>query len=68
MQIGGYSAPQIFAVGAVVNGEDVRAALGRSCPVCGARKGVECWNTISPGEPLPGRRVHYGRVDRWDHG
>lgn len=43
----------------------VVAALGWSCDICLAPKGVVCRNPIRPGEVLPGRVVHFGRlVDR----
>jgi hypothetical protein len=32
------------------------------CPVCHARKGEPCMNTIQPGLPLPGRVEHFGRA------
>ena len=38
-------------------------ALDYPCPVCKARKGKPCTNTIQPGEPLPGRDTHVGRVE-----
>ena len=31
------------------------------CPVCGAKPGEQCRNTIKPGQPLPGRDMHYAR-------
>ena len=40
----------------------VQTALGWSCDICGAGKGVLCRNTIRPDEPLPGRVVHEGRL------
>lgn len=32
------------------------------CPVCKAKKGQPCHNTIRPGEPLPGRPEHLARA------
>ena len=40
------------------------AELEQSCEVCKARKGEPCMNTVTPGEPLPGRIFHVGRVER----
>jgi len=41
---------------------DDTAALSRFCVVCKARPKQPCSNTIRPGEPLPGRSVHYARA------
>lgn len=38
-----------------------RALLMQKCPVCKAKPGEGCVNTITPGEPLPGRLFHFGR-------
>lgn len=43
----------------------VVASLEWTCDLCKARIKHLCTNTINPGEPLPGRLVHFGRlVDR----
>ena len=43
----------------------VAKALGWTCDICLARVKHLCSNTIQPGEPLPGRVIHFGRlVDR----
>lgn len=31
------------------------------CEICAAKPGEPCHNTISPGQPLPGRTLHYAR-------
>lgn len=36
--------------------------LSRYCQVCQARPKRPCRNTIKPGEPLPGRAVHWARA------
>jgi hypothetical protein len=36
--------------------------LVNKCEVCKAKSGEPCRNTIRPGEPLPGRSVHYARL------
>jgi hypothetical protein len=33
------------------------------CPVCKAKPGQCCRNTIHPGRPLPGRNSHYARTE-----
>ena len=38
----------------------VQDALTRKC-VCTAKPGELCINTVQPGEPLPGRLIHYAR-------
>ncbi|AGT12487.1 hypothetical protein HAMULUS_78 [Mycobacterium phage Hamulus] len=38
------------------------AQSARSCDICKAPKGKPCSNTISPGKPLPGRVIHFGRL------
>lgn len=40
----------------------VQAALDTRCGMCGAEPGQPCHNTLQPGEPLPGRRVHFYRM------
>lgn len=40
----------------------VQASLGWSCDICKAKVKRFCTNTIRPGEPLPGRVVHIGRL------
>lgn len=43
----------------------VQAALNWSCDICKARVKHLCSNTIRPGDALPGRVVHFGRlIDR----
>lgn len=42
----------------------VRAALTRHCDGCGAPAGQLCHNHIRPGHPLPGRLVHFGRLEK----
>jgi len=43
----------------------VQAALAWTCDLCKARIKHLCTNTIVPGEPLPGRVVHFARlIDR----
>ena len=42
--------------------ERVQRALGWSCDICKARVKHLCTNTIRPGEVLPGRVVHIGRL------
>ena len=37
------------------------------CPVCLAKPDADCTNTITPGQPLPGRRYHIGRFDGSGH-
>lgn len=45
--------------------KEVAAVLEWSCDICKARVKHLCTNTIRPGQPLPGRVVHYGRlIDR----
>lgn len=39
----------------------VVAALQTRCGLCGAKPGEPCRNTICPGQPLPGRTVHWYR-------
>ena len=39
------------------------AALDEPCPVCHAKVGRPCRNTINPGDPLPGREYHYARAE-----
>jgi hypothetical protein len=39
------------------------AALAQRCGLCGAKPGQPCVNTLKPGEPLPGRTVHWFRID-----
>lgn len=48
----------------LVDADDARvqAALGWSCDICKARVKHLCVNTIRPGEALPGRVVHIGRL------
>lgn len=41
----------------------VQGALTRRCEVCKAGPGQDCTNTISSGGKLPGRIVHYARVE-----
>lgn len=41
---------------------DVAAALAVRCGLCKAAAGAPCRNTINPGQPLPGRAVHYYRI------
>lgn len=38
--------------------------IDKRCPVCDARPGRVCQNTINAGQPLPGRRSHYARTER----
>ena len=38
--------------------------LDYPCMVCKAKRDEPCRNRIRPGEPLPGREYHYGRVER----
>lgn len=40
----------------------VQAALAWTCDICKARIKHYCTNTIQPGQPLPGRVVHLGRL------
>jgi hypothetical protein len=43
----------------------VKVALSWTCDVCSAPVAALCTNTCRPGEVLPGRVVHFGRlVDR----
>jgi hypothetical protein len=43
----------------------VQDALTKKCPLCHAKPGQKCSNTIKPGLPLPGGRlVHYARSER----
>ena len=44
------------------NSEVVVEALTRRCDLCKAEKGTLCRNHIRPGEPLPGRLIHFGRM------
>ncbi|ETB44354.1 MULTISPECIES: zinc finger domain-containing protein [Mycobacterium avium complex (MAC)] len=39
----------------------VQDALSRSCEVCKAKPGDDCFN-LADGKPLPGRIVHYART------
>jgi hypothetical protein len=43
--------------------DDTDDPLKHPCPVCTARKGEQCRNTVHPGQPLPGRRHHYARIE-----
>lgn len=45
-----------------MNPADIAAALVVRCGLCKARPGEPCRNTIKPGQPLPGREIHYYRV------
>lgn len=36
--------------------------LRHRCELCGAGPGRPCVNTVRPGAPLPGRRVHHARA------
>jgi hypothetical protein len=38
-------------------------ALAQRCGLCGAKAGEPCRNTLQPGQPLPGRTVHWFRLD-----
>lgn len=40
----------------------VKAALKTRCGLCGAKPGEPCRNTIQPGQPLPGREMHFYRA------
>lgn len=40
------------------------AELKAKCEVCGAKRGEPCVNTLHPGQPLPGRAFHIGRIER----
>ena len=40
----------------------VLKALTRRCDLCKAAVGELCTNTIRPGQPLPGRLIHLGRL------
>lgn len=40
----------------------VQAALCWTCDICLARVKHLCSNSINPGEPLPGRVIHFGRL------
>lgn len=42
--------------------EQVATALAVRCELCRAPAGEPCRNTIRPGQPLPGRRIHYYRI------
>lgn len=37
-------------------------AASEPCPICKAKADQPCLNTITPGQPLPGRTEHYGRT------
>ena len=39
-------------------------ALTRRCDVCGVKAGELCRNHIRPNHPLPGRLVHFGRLEK----
>lgn len=41
----------------------VTEALSRPCDICRAKPGDLCTNPIRPGQPLPGRIVHHGRME-----
>ena len=44
------------------NSPIVKAAMQEKCPVCKAKPGEECVNTITNGHPLQNRIVHYARA------
>ncbi len=39
------------------------SALARRCTICKANIGADCRNTITPGQPIPGRIVHIERME-----
>ena len=41
----------------------VAKALGWTCDICLANVKHLCINTIHPKEPLPGRVIHFGRLE-----
>ena len=41
----------------------VQAALQRRCDQCHAQPGQPCTNHVHDHGPLPGRHVHYGRLE-----
>lgn len=41
----------------------VQAALGWTCDICNALIKHLCSNTIHPEQPLPGRVIHFGRLE-----
>ncbi|WP_436836853.1 zinc finger domain-containing protein [Mycobacterium avium] len=58
--------PRLFGAairrGGIVTAADVAAALAVRCGLCKAPAGAPCRNTIRPGQPLPGRAVHWMRL------
>lgn len=38
------------------------SALARRCTICKAKPQEDCTNTITPGQPIPGRLVHTERM------
>ncbi len=40
----------------------IKAALGRRCRICHAKRGEPCSSILPAGGPLPGRLVHIERV------
>ena len=45
------------------NDDRVAKALGWTCDICLANVKHLCINTIHPKEPLPGRVIHFGRLE-----
>ena len=41
---------------------DMAMSIEYPCPVCHAKPNQDCVNTITPGQPLPGRKEHYARA------
>lgn len=46
----------------------LKTVLEKACEVCKAKRRVLCHNTITPGEPIPGRIVHLARSTASDAG
>lgn len=42
--------------------EQVAAAKASRCGLCRAQAGEPCINIFRPGEPLPGRTIHWYRL------
>jgi hypothetical protein len=41
----------------------LEAIASRRCELCKAPKGEACHNTINVGQPLPGRAIHFARLE-----
>lgn len=40
----------------------VQEGLRHYCGICHAAPAFDCWDTLNPGKPLPGRVIHIERA------